>query len=81
MFFVSNRKDVTYGGTYPSAINGIQTLKSFVDLNINGGYHFNDKFTAFIKMKNVLNSEYQRFSNFNVQGFQVLGGISYKFDF
>lgn len=81
VFYVSNRKDVTYDGTYPSAINGIQTLKSFVDLNINGGYHFNDKFTAFIKMKNVLNSEYQRFSNFNVQGFQVLGGISYKFDF
>lgn len=81
VFFVSDRKDVTYSGTYPSAINGIQTLKSFVDLNINGGYHFNDKFTAFIKMNNVLNSEYQQFSNFKVQGFQVLGGISYKFDF
>jgi hypothetical protein len=81
IFFVSDRKDVTYSGTYPSTINGVQTLKSFVDVNINGGYHFNDKFTAFLKMNNVLNSEYQRFSNFNVQGFQVLGGISYKFDF
>jgi len=81
IFFVSDRKDVTYSGTYPSAINGVQTLKSFVDVNINGGYHFNDKFTAFLKMNNVLNSEYQQFSNFDVQGFQVLAGISYKFDF
>ena len=81
IFFVSDRKDIEYAGTYPSAANNIVTLKSFVDLNINGGYHFNDKFTAFIKMNNVLNSDYQRFSKFNVQGFQVLGGISYKFDF
>ena len=81
VFFVSDRKDVTYSGTYPSTINGVQTLKSFVDVNINGGYHFNDKFTAFLKMNNVLNSEYQQFSNYTVQGFQVLGGISYKFDF
>ena len=81
MFFVSDRKDVQFGGTYPSAVNQVITLKSYIDLNINGGYHFNDKFTAFVKMNNVLNSDYQRFSNFNVQGFQVLGGISYKFDF
>ena len=81
LFVVSERKDVTYGGTYPSILNGIQTLTSYVDLNINGGYHFNDKFTAFIKMNNVLNSDYQQFSNFTVQGFQVLGGVSYKFDF
>ena len=81
VFFVSDRKDVQYGGIYPSAISKVVTLKSFVDVNLNGGYHFNDKFTAFINMNNVLNSEYQRFSNFDVQGFQVLGGISYKFDF
>jgi len=81
IFVVSERSDVTYSATYPSTVNGIQTLKSFVDVNINGGYHFNDKFTAFLKMNNVLNSDYQSFSNFNVQGFQVLGGISYKFDF
>ncbi len=81
LFLISDRKDVTFSGIHPSSINGIQTLKSYVDLNINGGYHFNDKFTAFLKLNNVLNSEYQQFSNFDVQGFQVLGGVSYKFDF
>ena len=81
IFFVSDRKDVEYTGIYPSAISKIISLKSYVDVNLNGGYHFNDKFTAFVKMNNVLNTEYQRFNNFDVQGFQVLGGISYKFDF
>lgn len=81
VFFVSDRNDIEYSGVYPSAVSKTVTLKSFVDVNLNGGYHFNDKFTAFVTMNNVLNSDYQRFSNFNVQGFQVLGGISYKFDF
>lgn len=81
IFLVSKRKDVAYSNTHPSAINGVQELKSYIDVNLNGGYHFNDKFSAFLKMNNILNSDYQRFANFDVQGFQILGGISYKFDF
>jgi hypothetical protein len=80
-FFISSRKDVEYNGVYPSAVSKIITLKAYLDVNLNGGYHFDDQFTAFIKMNNILNSKYQRFSNFNVQGFQVLAGVSYKFDF
>lgn len=81
IFIVSKRKEVMFGGIYPSSINGTQPLKSYVDFNLNGGYHINDKFTAFLKLNNVLGSDYQRFSNFTVQGLQVLGGVSYKFDF
>lgn len=81
LFFVSDRKDIAYNGVFPNAVGNIITLPSFIDANLNGGYHFNDKFTAFVKMNNILNADYQRFSNFDTQGFQVLGGISYKFDF
>ena len=81
IFAVSQRKDVTFNTTYPSSINGTQTLKSFLDLNINGGYHINNQFTVFLKINNITNSKYQQFSNFNVQGLQVLGGVSYQFDF
>jgi hypothetical protein len=81
IFYVSDRKDVLYSATFPSNLNDVQTLDAFVDINLNGGYHFNDKFSAFLKMNNILNTDYQRFANFNVQGFQVLGGITYKFDF
>lgn len=81
LFFVSERKDTAYDATFPNSASSIVTLPSFMDVNLNGGYHFNDKFTAFLKMNNILNTDYQRFSNFNTQGFQVLAGLSYKFDF
>ncbi|MBL4568910.1 MAG: TonB-dependent receptor [Flavobacteriaceae bacterium] len=81
LFVVGERKDVIYATIFPSSPNSVQTLKSYVDLNLNGGYHINDRFTAFLKLNNVFNSEYQRFANFTVQGFQVLAGVSYKFDF
>jgi hypothetical protein len=81
IFYVGERKDVLYSSTFPSSINNIYTLATFIDVNLNGGYHFNDKFSGFLKLNNILNADYQRFANFNVQGFQVLGGITYKFDF
>ncbi|APZ45137.1 hypothetical protein BW723_01980 [Polaribacter reichenbachii] len=81
IFYIGDRKDVIYESTSPSAVSAIQTLDAFVDVNLNGGYHFNDKFSAFLRFNNILNSDYQRFANFNVQGFQVLGGVTYKFDF
>lgn len=81
VFFVGERKDLLYTGTFPSTISGTQTLGTYVDVNLNGGYHFNDFFSGFIKVNNILGTDYQRYANFNVQGFQILGGITYKFDF
>ncbi|MFY0603698.1 MAG: TonB-dependent receptor [Flavobacteriaceae bacterium] len=81
LFFVGERKDVMYTSIYPSTFGGIQNLKSYIDLNLNGGYHFSDMLSAFIKFNNVLNTDYQRYANFNVLGFQVLAGVTYKFDF
>ncbi len=56
------------------------TIGNYVDLNLNGGYKFTDKLTAFIKVNNVFSSSYQKFSGFKVQGLQVFGGLTYKFD-
>jgi hypothetical protein len=81
IYYVGERKDLLYNEQSTGAFNKIQTLKSFVDINLNGGYHFNNKFSAFLKLNNILNTHYQRFANFDTQGFQVLGGMSYKFDF
>ncbi len=81
IFFVGERLDQLYSGTFPSTVSGTQSLDSFVDVNLNGGYHFNDFVSAFIKLNNVLGTDYERYANFNVQGFQVLAGVTYKFDF
>ncbi|TXD46685.1 TonB-dependent receptor [Polaribacter sp. IC073] len=81
IFYEDERKDVLYNATFPSSLQGVETLDSFADVNLNGGYHFNDKFSAFLRLNNILNTKYQRFANFDMQGFQVLGGVTYKFDF
>lgn len=81
VFYIGQREDILYSGTYLSNISGTQILEGFADLNFNTGYHFNPFVSVFIRANNVLNNNYERFANFNVQGFQVLGGITYKFDF
>lgn len=79
--YFGDRKDALYSGIYPSNTIGIQTIAGFVDANLNGGYHFNDQFTVFVKINNFINGKYQQFANFDVQGFQAILGLSYKFDF
>jgi len=79
--YFGDRKDALYSGIYPSNSIGIQTIAGFVDANLNGGYHLNDQFTVFVKMNNFINGKYQQFANFDVQGFQAILGLSYKFDF
>jgi len=81
IFFVGSRMDVQYNGTFPSTIAGIESLDAFTDMNLNGGYHFSDFFSAFVKLNNILGTDYDRYANYNVLGFQALAGITYKFDF
>lgn len=57
------------------------TLDSYFDANAHVGYRFNDQLSAFVKGSNLLNNDYQRWSDFQVQGIQVLGGVTYKFDY
>jgi len=57
------------------------TLDSYFDLNAHVGYKFNKRLTFFLKGNNLANQQYNRWANFPVQGVQVLGGASYKFDF
>lgn len=77
LFFSSDRKDEL--AIIPSTTQRI-TNSAYLDLNINGLYQINDKVNVFVNLNNVLNQNYQEYSNFRVQGFQVFAGIKYKFD-
>src|SRR5690606_3442069 len=57
------------------------TLDGFFDANAHLGHRFSPQLSVFIKASNMAGSHYQRWANFRVQGFQALGGLSYKFDF
>ena len=64
-----------------SAQNGVIVInESYLDLNLNGGYNFSDRLTAFAKINNALGEKYHRFLNYQVQTLKILGGITYKFD-
>ncbi|WP_162127642.1 TonB-dependent receptor [Flavobacterium phycosphaerae] len=82
VFFVGERKDIfrQYSVITPYPDEPI-TLKSYFDLNANIGYKYSERLTFFLKGNNLANQNYQRWLNYPVQGLQVMGGASYKFDF
>ena len=85
LFFVGERMDlVTVQDktiVIPTFNQQKVTLDSYFDLNANVGYKYNKRLTFFLKGNNLANQKYNRWANFPVQGIQVLGGASYKFDF
>ncbi len=80
LFFVSERKDLLVNNNL--FVEPVElTLGSYFDINAHIGYHFTENFSAYIKTNNLTSNEYTRWANYPVQGFQILGGITYKFDF
>ncbi len=86
VFYIGERKDLVYKQSmitifppayYPETTN----LKSYFDANFNIGYNHSDRLTGFLKFNNIANQSYQKWMNYPVQGFQVVLGASYKFDF
>ena len=81
MFYVGERKDHVYATTFPVETFGTVTLDSYFDANAHLGYKINDQLSAFAKVNNIANQDYERFLNFPVQGIQFLAGATYQFDF
>lgn len=84
LFFVGERQDLqseaqtnTPPNLFPSTI---VTLDSFIDANLELTYQLNDQLGIFARASNLTNNTYQRWYNFEVQGFQALVGAFYKFD-
>ncbi len=78
VFFASDRKDELI--ILPDNSSKGITNTTYFDINIDGGYYFNDTWSVFLRLNNLLNSNYQKYTNFQVQGFQVLGGVTFRFD-
>ncbi|MDQ1164838.1 TonB-dependent receptor [Flavobacterium sp. SORGH_AS_0622] len=80
VFYVGERKDMQTNTSLGVNAEPI-TLKSYFDANAHLGYKFNERLTFFLKLNNIGNQAYEKWLNYPVQGFQVLGGANYKFDF
>lgn len=85
LFFVGEREDlasVVVQNVLPSDFPAtIVTLDSYFDANAHVGYRVTEQWSVFLRANNIGNNNYERFANYPVQGFQVLGGVTYKFDF
>ncbi|TNJ43575.1 TonB-dependent receptor [Tamlana fucoidanivorans] len=83
MFYVGERKDevVLEAALAPEDLNRTVTLDSYFDMNAHVGYHINQQFSVFGKMNNIAGKNYEKWLNFPVQGFQLMAGAMYKFDF
>lgn len=84
LFFVGEREDIATVAVqnvppvdFPATL---VTLDSYFDANAHIGYRFNEQLSVFVKANNIANNNYLRWANYPVQGFQVLGGVTYKFD-
>ncbi len=82
-FFVGERKDQQINLDIPllAPNNEIKTLPSYFDVNAHVGFNYSNRLTTFLKLNNIANQQYQKWINFPVQGFQLLIGANYKFDF
>ncbi|PCI35495.1 MAG: TonB-dependent receptor [Flavobacteriaceae bacterium] len=80
LFYESDKKDIVVPFGQNASLITATEIDAFVDVNLNFGYIFSDRLTAFVKANNITNSHYERFLNYQVQGAQFLGGITYKFD-
>ena len=49
------------------------------DANLHLEYRYNRRVSAFIQFNNIANQKYQRWMNYPVYGFQVLGGVTFGF--
>jgi len=80
LFYVGERMDKLQATT-PLVTPATITLKGYFDANAHVGYKITNRFTAFLKANNVASQGYEKWQTYPVQQLQVLGGVTYKFDF
>lgn len=62
-----------------TAIEQVVNVKGYVDLGIGASYKINNRFSAFAKANNLLNTKYSKYLYYQAIGVNVFGGISYSF--
>lgn len=81
IFYVGERKAEFYHFDGMSALSNVENLDGYVDVNLGLNYKYNERLSLFLRAHNLADQRYERWLNFPVQGIQILGGGSYKFDF
>jgi hypothetical protein len=67
------------GAPYREITLAAKKGKAVGDLNLGAEFTVMPRLNLWIQMNNVLNSTYQRWNQYSVLGFNVLGGVVYSF--
>jgi hypothetical protein len=67
------------GAQYPDSSFQPHKTKAVADLNLGAEFTVMPHLNLWIQMNNMLNTTYQRWNQYSVLGFNVLGGIVYSF--
>ena len=79
LIMMGERTDLITTGTGQFLATPI-LLDSYFDASFTLSYRINPKWTAFGSVNNLLNTNYQRWAQFPVQGIRVMAGVGYSFD-
>lgn len=79
LIMMGERTDLITTGTGQFLATPI-LLDGYFDASFTLGYRINPKWTAFGSVNNLLNTNYQRWAQFPVQGIRVMAGVGYSFD-
>lgn len=80
VFYVGERKDQKLNADILFFV-APSPLQSYFDVNANVGFKYSERLTAYLRANNIANQAYQKWLDFPVQGFQLILGANYKFDF
>ena len=67
------------GSKYRNTSINTFKLKPAADLNLGAEFSVMPKLNLWVQLNNVLNNKYQRWSQYEVLGLNVLGGVVYSF--
>jgi len=69
-----------WDGLYALQADGSnRKMPAFVDLSGNAEYNILPRLSAFVQLYNILGSHYQRWNQYDSYGFNIIGGIRFKF--
>lgn len=79
----SGRKALVYDKNLEDVIeeDGVYAmpLGLIVDANLGVEYRYNQRISAFVNINNIAAQRYNRWYNYPVQGFQLMGGFTFRF--
>lgn len=79
LFYVGERKDFEFYQTSEGDVSQTVDVDAFADLSLNVQYRINKQLSVFLMGNNLVGGNYERWNNYQVQGLQIMGGLSYQF--